>query len=93
MSLLNKKLIDEYNSNNSEQSGLSLSRAKKKSKTFKKRTLRETPSNFENIVKVINDEEELSLALNNERIKYKIRILFLKNFAEKKLEEIYNRFS
>ena len=90
MSLLNKKLIDEYNSNNSEQSGLSLSRAKKKSKTFKKRTLRETPSNFENIVKVINDEEELSLALNNERIKYKIRILFLKNFAEKKLEEIYN---
>ena len=90
MSLLKKKLIEEYNNNDSDQKRLSIAKLKRKTKSIRKRTLKEIPSNFENIIKIINDEEELSLAINNEKIKYKIRILFLKNFAEKKLEEIYS---
>ena len=80
---LKNKLKEEYN-NNMEQNR----RTKKKLKTNKKKTLRDT-QNIE-ITKIINEEEELKNALINEKSKYKIRILFLKNFAEKKLEEIYN---
>ena len=85
MLTLKNKLKEEYN-NNLEQS--KSSRAKKKFKSVKKRTLRDI-QNIE-INKIINEEEELKNALINEKSKYKIRLLFLKNFSEKKLEEIYN---
>ena len=85
MLTLKNKLKEEYN-NNLEQS--KSSRAKKKFKSVKKRTLRDI-QNIE-INKIINEEEELKNALINEKSKYKIRLLFLKNYAEKKLEEIYN---
>ena len=87
MSSLKNKLNEEYN-NKMEQNQLSLTRSKRKLKSYKKKTLRESQKEETN--KIINEEEELKIALNNEKIKYKIRILFLKNFAEKKLEEIYN---
>ena len=87
MTSLKNKLNEEYN-NNMEQNQISLTRSKRKLKSYKKKTLRESQNQETN--KIINEEEELKIALKNEKIKYKIRILFLKNFAEKKLEEIYN---
>ena len=92
MNSLKDKLKKEYNDNkNNIQSQLSTTRIRKKYKSVKKKTLRESNSpEKNNNIKIINEEEELSLALNNEKIKYKIRLLFLKNYAEKKLEEIYN---
>ena len=82
---MKNKLKEEYN-NNLEQNRQS--RTKKKLKSYKNKILRDT-QNIE-INKIINEEEELKTALINEKSKYKIRLLFLKNFAEKKLEEIYN---
>ena len=94
MLLIKNKLKEEYNKNiNTDQNRSSISRSKKKYKSVKKKTIRETnvpEKNNNNDIKIINEEEELALAINNEKIKYKIRILFLINFAEKKLEEIYN---
>ena len=86
---LKNKLRDEFNNINLDRS--SLTRSPKRFKSVKKKkTFREANNNENNNIKIIKDEEELSLSLNNEKIKYKIRILFIKNFAEKKLQEIYN---
>ena len=88
--LIKNKLKDEYNNMyNIDDIRMSLARSRKKLKSIKKKTLRES-TNQENKNIIINDLEELNLALNNEKIKYKMKIIFLKKFGEKNLEEIYN---
>ena len=83
----------EKESNNLNSSGVSSSSPpKRKIKTYyKAKTKTDMKSELsafsEN--KAINYEDEMKAALSNEKIKYKIRILFLKNFAEKNLKEIY----
>ena len=87
--LIKNKLKEEYDNNIIQRS--SSPRATRKYKSMKKKkTVKESPNQDNNNIKIIKEEEELSLSLNNEKIKYKIRILFLKKFAEKKLEEIYD---
>ena len=83
----------EKESNNLNSSGLSSSSPpKRKIKTYyKTKTKSDMKSELSALSenKAINYEGEMKAALSNEKIKYKIRILFLKNFAEKNLKEIY----
>ena len=84
MIALNKKYKEEYNTN----TNVLLNRNKKKIKSFRrKNTIKSEISENKNC---INYEQEMKTALLNEKIKYKIKILFLKNFAEKNLIEIYD---
>ena len=81
---LDKKYKEENNTN----TNVLLNRNKKKIKSFRrKNTIKSEISENKNC---INYEEEMKTALLNEKIKYKIKILFLKNFAEKNLIEIYD---
>ena len=83
----------EKESNNLNSSGMSSSSPpKRKIKTFyKAKTKSDMKSELSALSenKAINYDGEMKAALSNEKIKYKIRILFLKNFAEKNLKEIY----
>ena len=79
---------EEYNLNSSS---ISINRTKKKLKSFKKKNTMKSEISFASETKnCINYEEEMKAAFSNEKIKYKIRILFLKYFAEKNLKEIYD---
>ena len=65
---------------------------KKKIKTFyKKKTKADLKSVLSSYIenRVIDFEEEMKTALSNEKVRYKFRILFLKNFSEKIMKEIY----
>ena len=65
-------------------------KGKRKSiKIIKKKTMKELQKE-EDDNRIIKEEEELPIILKNEKTKYKMRLLFIKNFAEKKLKEIYN---
>ena len=83
----------EKESNNLNSSGVSSSSPpKRKIKTYyKTKTKTDMKSELSALSenKAINYEGEMKAALSNEKIKFKIRILFLKNFAEKNLKEIY----
>ena len=81
-----KEIINE--NNNSRRLSRSSSITKKRLKIFRRKSKNELSIFGE--IKIINSEEEMKAALSNEKIKYKIRILFLKNFAEKNLKEIYD---
>ena len=84
---LYKKAKEESNLNSSEIS----TRSKRRLKSHnRKNTVKSDVSLFTDNKTSINYEEEMKTALNNEKIKYKLRILFIKNFAEKNLKEIYN---
>ena len=82
MKSLQKKVKEEYNTNSSELSVNSRKKIKKKA------TIKSEKSTTND--KSFNYEEEMKAAVSNEKIKYKIRILFLKQFAEKNLKEIYD---
>jgi hypothetical protein len=87
MASIYKKIKEEWNMNTSDLS----TRSKRILKTHKrKNTIKSEMSAITGDKNTINDEEEMKAAVNNEKIKYKIRILFLKNFAEKNLQEIYD---
>ena len=87
MDSIRKKYKDEYNLNSSTVS----IRPKRKLKSLKKKNTMKSEISFASETKnCINYEEEMKAALSNEKIKYKIRILFLKYFAEKNLKEIYD---
>ena len=85
---LKNKYKEEYIMNNSNSTG---TRQKRRLKSFKKNnTIKSEMSILSDNKNYINYEEEMKAALSNEKIKYKIRILFLKHFAEKNLKEIYD---
>ena len=89
MNLIQTKLKEEFNMNQSGSSG----RQKRKLKSYlKKNTVKsdKSVSVVSDTRNLINYTEEKIAALSNEKRKYKIKILFLKNFAEKNLKEIYN---
>ena len=79
-----KKLKEEEPKNNKKEGLYSLKRKKTKRYDFKK------DSFGHNDNKIINSETELKTALNNEKIKYKLRLVFLKFYGEKFLEKSYN---
>ena len=89
MNSLQTKLKDEYNMN---QSNSSTRQKRKLNSLIKKNTFKSEKSSsvLSDNKNIINYEEEKKAALSNEKIRYKMRILFLKNFAEKNLKEIYN---
>ena len=84
---IKNKSKEEYNMNSSSSS----TRTKKRLKSFKKKNTIKSEISFQSDYKnSIDYEQEMKAALSNEKIKYKIRILFLKQLAEKKLKEIYD---
>ena len=86
MASIYKKIKEENIMNSSDIS----TRSKRILKSHKrKNTIKSEMSSMAGD-KNINYEEEMKAALNDEKIKYKIRILFLKKFAEKNLQEIYS---
>ena len=84
---LQQKIKEEYAANTSE---ISIN-SKKRIKAFsKKTTIKSDKSNISDSKNGFTYEEEMKTALSNEKIKYKVRILFLKKFTEKLLKEIYD---
>ena len=79
-----KTLKEEQPKSNKKEGLFSLKRKKTKRYDFRKDSL----GNNDN--KIINSETELKTALNNEKIKYKLRLAFLKFYGEKFLEKLYN---
>ena len=79
-----KKLKEEGYKPYKREMFFSFKRKKTKRFDFK----RESNNNLDN--KIINTEFELKNSLDNEKIKYKLRIALLKFFGEKFLEKLYN---
>ena len=81
---IEEKERDNYFLNNSDISSLSRNRKKKRYVSKKENSV------FSEAKSIINQEEEIKAALLNEKIKYKLRLVFLKFFGEKFIVEIKN---
>ena len=84
---LQQKIKEDYVANTSE---LSINSKKRIRALNKKNTTKSEKSIISESKSGFTYEEDMKTALSNEKIKYKIRILFLKKFAEKYLKEIYD---
>ena len=83
MNEIEEKERENYFLNTSELSNLSRNRKKFKKLVSKKENSIQT-------INVINQEEEIKAALLDEKIKYKLKLVFLKYFGEKLIVEIKN---
>ena len=82
---IEEKERDNYILNTSELSNLSRNRRK-----FKKLISKKENSVLSEAKSVIHQEEEIKAALANEKIKYKLKLVFLKFFGEKFIIEMKN---